>query len=287
MTDTLPMPIPAPLTPAQRVTLLNLIRRTARAEILPRFRNLKAAEVDTKRDDQDLVTEADRAAERMLARGILNMFPNAVIIGEEDVSTNPDVLKKIPDAEMAFTIDPVDGTWNFAKGLATFGVIVSMLRFGRPVLGLLYDPVMDDVIIADEQSPVQMLRPRMAPQTLSVSKGASDISELTGYVPLYNLPAEHRPEIAALFPKFARALSLRCSCHEFRMMAQGHVDFVLSGNLTPWDHAAGALITARAGGHVAMLDGREYTADQTGFLLCASNQETWTAVRDALAFLNA
>lgn len=282
------MPIPAPLTPSQRVTLLNLIRRTARAEILPRFRNLKSSDIQTKRDDQDLVTEADLAAEKMLARGLLHMFPNALIIGEEDVASNSDVLKKIPEAEMAFTIDPVDGTWNFAKGLATFGVIVSMLRFGRPVLGLLYDPVMDDVIIADERSSVQMVRQGpSAPRTLSVSAGG-EIDTLSGYVPIYNLPEASRPAVAALCPQFARVGSLRCSCHEFRMMAQGHVDFMMSGNLTPWDHAAGALIVKRAGGHVAMLDGREYTAEQSsGVLLCACNEHTWNRVRDVFACLNA
>ena len=71
------------------------------------------------------------------------------------------------------------------------------------------------------------------------------------------------------------------------MLAQGHVDFVLAGSLTPWDHAAGALIAKRAGCHVAMLDGSEYRADtREGMLLAAPDAATWTALRDLWSFLN-
>ena len=171
MTDSLPMPISAPLTPAQRTRVLNLVRRAARAEIMPRFRALSADDIAQKTGPQDLVTEADRRAEAMIARGLVQMFPNALIVGEEDASQNADIIAKIAEAEMAFTIDPVDGTWNYAHGLATFGVIVSALRFGVPVFGVLYDPVMDDAVVADEVGPAQMLQPRRAPRTLSASAG--------------------------------------------------------------------------------------------------------------------
>lgn len=286
MTDSLPMTIPAPLSIAQRTSIMNLVRRAARAEILPRFRALAADEIDQKTGPQDLVTEADRAAERMIARGLLGMFPNALIVGEEDVAKNPDVVDKIAAAEMAFTIDPVDGTWNFAHGLTTFGVILSITRYGTPVFGLLYDPVMDDSIVADDIGPAQMLRPRKAPQMLSVSRGGP-IEALSGYVGLHYLPQDKLAAMAATFPRFTRATSLRCACHEFRMLAQGHVDFTFCTGLTPWDHAAGVLIVQRAGGHVAMLDGSVYRADapRSGYLLAASDTATWGRLRDVFGFL--
>jgi len=281
----LPMPITAPLTPAQRAQLINLVRRAARSEILPRFRTLGRGDIATKRDDQDLVTEADRQAEKMIARGIARNFPHALIIGEEDISANPEKLDKIAEAEMTFTIDPVDGTWNFAHGLGLFGVIISVLRFGRPVFGLLYDPLLDDWIVADKTSPALIMRPQSRAKPVNVSQGGP-VETLKGCVPLYTLPERHRAAAAAVFPRFARAVMLRCSCHDFRMLAQGHVDFTLSAALTPWDHAAGALITARAGGHVAMLDGSDYRADlRDGYLLCASDAATWARVAEVFAFL--
>ncbi|MFZ5963330.1 inositol monophosphatase family protein [Thalassococcus sp. BH17M4-6] len=286
MTDTLPMPISAPLTPAQRSQVLNLVRRAARAEIMPRFRALSADQIDQKSGPQDLVTEADRASEAMIARGLVQMFPNAFIVGEEDAAKNPDIIAKIAEAEMAFTIDPVDGTWNYAHGLTQFGVILSVTRFGVPVFGLLYDPVMDDAIVADEVGPAQMLQPRRAPRTLNASVGG-ELTDLQGYANLYMLPENKRAAMAASLPTFQRALSLRCACHEFRMLAQGHVDFVLSAGLTPWDHAAGALIAKRAGCHVAMTDGSDYRADRRdGALLAAANMATWNRLRDHWSFLN-
>jgi len=277
------MTIPAPLSLAQRSQIINLIRRTARAEILPRFRTLSATDIDQKSGPMDVVTAADREAEKMIVRGLLSMFPNALIVGEE--SMTEDKIAELAEAEMGFTIDPVDGTWNFANGLSTFGVILAMTRFGVPVFGLIYDPVMDDVLIADETGPAQILAPRRPARSVAVSKGGP-VENLTGFVSFYNIPEEKRPQMAALMTRFQRLYMLRCAAHEFRMMAQGHVDFVLCSSLSPWDHAAGALIVGRAGGHVACLDGSEYRAQmRTGYLLCASDAATWGRVRDAVSFL--
>ena len=284
MTDSLPMPVTA-LSSAQRTAILNLVRRAARAEILPRFRSLSEADIAQKTGPQDLVTEADTAAEAMIARGLSRMFPGALIVGEEAASKDPDLIGRIAEAETAFVIDPVDGTWNFARGLTTFGVMVGMLRFGQPVFGLLYDPVMDDVIWGGADLAAEMVRPRRAPRPLRASPGGP-VDQLLGYVPLFNFEKDLQPAVAAVLPRFGRAWSLRCSCHESRMFAQGNVDFVLSARLTPWDHAPGAAIALEAGGHVAMLDGSPYKAhQQDGYLLMASDAATWGRVRDVFSFL--
>ncbi|MDA7423274.1 inositol monophosphatase family protein [Thalassococcus lentus] len=284
MSDSLPMTITA-LTKAQRAQLMTLVRRTARAEIMPRFRNLGSHQIDTKTGPQDVVTEADRAAEAMLTRGILQMFPHALIIGEENASENPKIKDKIADAELCFTIDPIDGTWNYAAGLTTFGVMISMLRFGKPVFGLLYDPVMNDFIIADSDSPSELVLPRRIRRPVATSAGGP-LETLVGSVPVYMVPEEHRAATAATLNRLARLSSIRCACHEMRLLAQGQIDFILSAKLTPWDHPAGALIVQQAGGHVAMLDGSEYNASKSeGYLLCAANAETWGRVRDLYDYL--
>ena len=180
-----------PLSPARQTALVNLVRRTARAEILPRFRNLAAAEIFEKSGPEDLVTEADHAAEAMLTRGLREMFPGALVVGEEAVSRDPSIADGIARAELAFIVDPVDGTWNFARGLSTFGVIVAATRKGVPVFGLLYDPVMDDWLIADETTPARHVRPGRPARQVRVS-GGGDINEMSGFIPLYLLPKEHR-----------------------------------------------------------------------------------------------
>lgn len=283
MSDSLPMTIPAPLTAAQRTQIINLVRRAARAEILPRFRTLSTGDIDQKSGPMDVVTAADKEAEKMIARGLLAMFPNALIVGEE--SATEEKIAKLAEADMGFAIDPVDGTWNFANGLTTFGVILAMTRFGVPVFGLIYDPVTDEMLIADETGPAMVSAPRRPARAVAVSKGGP-VDSLVGFVSFYNLPEDKRPQMATLMTRFQRLYMLRCAAHEFRMVAQGNVDFVLCSSLSPWDHAAGALIVQRAGGHVACLDGSDYRAQmRSGYLLCAPDAATWGRVRDSMSFL--
>ena len=285
MTDSLPMPITAPLTSAQRTQLFNLVRRAAKAEIMPRFRQLGTFQISEKTGPQDLVTEADTAAEAMITRGLQAAFPHALIVGEEAASAKPALIDKIAEAELCFTIDPVDGTWNYAKGLPLFGVMVSILQFGRPVFGLLYDPVLNDIVWADTQNPAQIQVPRRPKREVTTSSGGA-LADLNGFVPLFLIPEDKRAQAAAALPQFGRIWSLRCACHEFRTLAQGEVDFVLFAKLTPWDQPAGVIVTRQAGGHVAMLDGSDYRGDtRTGYLLAANDKPTWDRVRSAFDFL--
>ena len=93
---------------------------------------------------------------------------------------------------------------------------------------------------------------------------------------MYLYPKPDQEQIAGTLPQFRRTNSLRCSCHEYRLMAMGRSDFMLSALLNPWDHAAGVLAVTEAGGSVGLLDGRDYTPAMTeGRLLSAANGRLW------------
>lgn len=283
--ETLPATLPPAVTPAQRSQIINIVRRAARAEIMPRFRHLSDGDIRTKSSADDLVTDADTKAEAMIARALQIAFPSALVIGEEAVAAKPSLLDGIAQAQLAFHIDPVDGTWNFARGLPLFGVIIAATRYGKPVFGLIYDPVGDDWAVADEKMTPQLQRPFGAARDLKVAMG-KPIQELSGIIPLNLFPKEQQAQLAATFPGFSRVSTLRCSAHEYRMLAQGHYDFSLTGVLHPWDHAAGALIAQRAGAHVEMLDGGDYSAArQTGHLLIAPDKVTWNKLKKVFSFL--
>ncbi|MGJ8628058.1 MAG: inositol monophosphatase family protein [Sulfitobacter sp.] len=285
MTEHLPATLPPALTPAQQNQVINIVRRAAKAEIMPRFRSLAPSDIATKSRPDDLVTAADTAAEAMVTRALTIAFPAALVIGEEAVAADPSLLSKIADAPLAFILDPIDGTWNYAHGLSLFGVIVAVTQFGRPAFGLIYDPVMDDWAIADNQSVARMERPFAPPQPLRVSMGKA-IGDLTGYIPMHIFKPQHKAKLAAALPQFNRTHSLRCSAHEYRMIAQGHTDFLLTESLHPWDHAAGVLICGQAGAYVEMLDGGAYSAARLeGHLLIAPDKTTWNRLRKIFGFL--
>ena len=136
------------LSDVEAEAFVALVRRVGRDIVMPRFRNLDAAEIEAKADASDLVTVADREAELALAEGARAILPGCAVVGEEAVSENPDLLDAIGTAEACVVIDPVDDTFNFARGIAVFGIILAVLRHGQTVMGLLYDPVMDDWAIA-------------------------------------------------------------------------------------------------------------------------------------------
>ena len=282
-----PAPIPtAAITPAQRDLLLVAVREAARTRIMPRFRALSPSDISTKSGPADLVTLADTEAEAQITAAVRAAWPEAEVLGEESVAADASGRARMGEAELAVVIDPVDGTWNFAKGLAVFGVLLAVLRRGTPVWGLLYDPVMDDWIEAAPGLPTAFITATGKARPLSTSSEARS-DRLTGYMPLGLFPRDARERIVAEFPDFMRITSLRCALHEYRMVAQGHAEFTLSGPVPhPWDHAAGVLAVQQAGGVARFLDGAPYDARRVnGVLLAAGSQAAWDSLAQRFAFL--
>ncbi|MEM9426977.1 MAG: inositol monophosphatase [Pseudomonadota bacterium] len=265
--------------------LVQLVRSVAKTEILPRFRRLSTSDVATKTGPEDLVTEADVNAEAAIAAGVRTLLPDALIVGEEATETRPELLDQLATAPLSVIVDPVDGTWNFAKGLATFGVILAVAERGETVFGLLYDPVVDDWIWARRGGGTWYATADGATERLTLA--ASTPGDLTGFVPLFNFPPAVRVRLADDMPGLRRIWSVRCSCHEYRTLVFGGADFCVSNALKPWDHAAGALAVSEAGGAVGLVDGRPYWASVTsaGSLVTARSPSVLARVRETMSVL--
>jgi fructose-1,6-bisphosphatase/inositol monophosphatase family enzyme len=121
------------ISASQAADLALLLRSASRAEILPRFRRLGADAVRSKTGPLDLVTDADEAAERMITAGLEKLFPGCVVVGEEATAADPSLLGRLADADLAFVVDPVDGTANFAAGVPLFGCMAAAIRRGEIV----------------------------------------------------------------------------------------------------------------------------------------------------------
>ena len=137
-----------PFTTRDALIVAELLREAAKAEILPHFRNLSEGAIRQKTSAHDLVTDADEATERVIEAGLLRAFPGALAVGEEAVSRDPDLLHGLGEADLAFILDPVDGTLNFASGLPLFGVMAAVLSRGEVVCGIILDPMVDDWAMA-------------------------------------------------------------------------------------------------------------------------------------------
>jgi fructose-1,6-bisphosphatase/inositol monophosphatase family enzyme len=246
------------LTRKQKSEMVGIVRNVAKTEILPRFRRLLDGDVSTKTSFDDLVTEADVASEKALTQRFQALLPQAIIIGEEAVSENESVLDQIDTNELVVIIDPIDGTWNFAHGLSTFGVLIAAIFQGETVYGLLYDPLNDDWIETGLVEGTWYVRPDQSPQRLLLSDQPVDDKLVGFFSPFLFADSAIRKRVAIQQVSYARSSSLRCCCHEYRTMVQNGVDFFISPKPKVWDHAAGILAYQESGGYVCMLDGSPY-----------------------------
>lgn len=257
-------------TAADADWLVAEMEAAGREELMPRFGDPARLGTRAKGAEDDLVTEADLACEARLGAAIRARLPGALVVGEEAAEDDPDLRGRLDGAELSLILDPVDGTWNYAAGVPLFGIIAAVAERGGTTWGAIHDPVTGTTIRSDAP-------PEMAPRLGD---------DLRGTIPIGHMPAAVRGPVAAALAPFGRIGSTGCSAWEYRMLAQGRTDYVLSGELKPWDHAAGALIVERAGGHAAMLDGARYRPGmREDYLLCARDRETWERVRGAIGDL--
>lgn len=269
-------------THAELGTLVAILRDAARTEIMPRFRGQVAMETREKTSRQDLVTDADEAAEAAITAALGRAFPGCAVVGEEATARDPSLLGRLGEPDLAFVVDPIDGTKNFASGLPLFGVMAAALRRGEVVAGVILDPVEDDWAVALRGEGAWLERADGRRDALRVG-AAPALEEMAGLVSWTYFDEPERSRIPARFPRVANASDYRCAAHQYRMLCRGFYDFALYSKLMPWDHAAGWLLHTEAGGHSACLDGAAYSPTRHGGgLLSAPDRASWDLLRGAL-----
>jgi fructose-1,6-bisphosphatase/inositol monophosphatase family enzyme len=259
-----------------------LLRAAARAEIMPRFRRLGAGDIRTKSGPLDLVTAADEAAERMITQGLQRLFPGCHVVGEEATARDPALLDGIAGADLAFVVDPVDGTANYAAGLPLFGTMAAAIVRGEIVAAAIHDPVGDDTAFALRGEGAWIESPDGRRADLHVAAPAP-LGQMSGAASWRYLPEPLRSRVCANLPRLAAVWDYRCAAHEYRMLAAGHCHFLLFNRLMPWDHAPGWLLHREAGGFSAQFDHLPYRPSVTrGGLICTPDEASFHLLREAL-----
>lgn len=237
--------------------IAGIIREAAQAEILPRFGHLAAGDIREKKPGQ-LVTEADVAAEAVLSRRLTDLLPGSTVVGEEAVDADPDLLRRLEGQGVVWVIDPVDGTANFAQGNPRFAVIIALVVNGITRAGWIHDPVPDRMVIAEAGQGAWM-----AGRRLSVLPHAP-LDSLRGSV-------KRSGRLSSLVAQVGRKGS---AAHDYLDLVTDELHFAHFKKLMPWDHAAGVLIHAEAGGYGRLLNAQPYQPVfcRAGLLLAPSEQ---------------
>ncbi len=198
----------------------------------------------------DLVTAADLEAERAFRALIAARFPDHVVVGEEARAA------EVPLGRCRWIIDPVDGTTNFAHGLALFCVSIALEVDGRVELGVVYDPINEELFVAERGAGARL---NGTPLGVTTCAALVDALLCTGFP--YTVREERRQQVAvfAAFLEEAQAVRrLGSAALDLCYVAAGRFDGYWEELVHPWDIAAGALIVEEAGGRVTGLAGEPF-----------------------------
>ena len=196
----------------------------------------------------DLVTAADLAAEQGFRTLISTRFPEHSVLGEEQAAGRAPVSSTI----CRWIIDPLDGTTNFAHGLALFCVSIALEVSGRIEIAVVYDPVANELFTA-ERGGGAFLNGR--PLRVSEREDLMDGLLCTGFP--YTVRDGRRRQVDVFSSFLGRARAVRrlgSAALDLCYVAAGRFDGFWEEQLHPWDIAAGALIVQEAGGWVTAFD---------------------------------
>ncbi len=259
-----------------------ILAEVAQSVVMPRFRHLPPEAIRSKSTPRDLVTDADEEAERQIFARLSKLHPGAVLIGEEASERNPALLNMLVDADLAFLVDPIDGTRNYVAGLPLFGMMIAACHRGEVIAGVIYDPICRDAAMAVRGEGAWLGREDGSTQALVAAKPVP-LEDMDSMIDTSSLPKSLQDMANSRLSTFARNASLHCAAHEYRMAASGYCHVLLYNNLHPWDHAAGWLLHQEAGGYSAHFDGSPYRpTHRTGGLLVAPDRGSWEAIHKLL-----
>jgi len=223
------------------------VKLVAAEEIMPRY--LKVAHQH--KSDGSVCTDADIATQTALTRKLQAIY-NVPVLGEE---MHEDEQRSIWQSaqEGLWCIDPIDGTSNFVHGLPYFAVSVALQRNGRSVLGVVYDPVADEVFAAEAGRGAFLNGEKLIGHlTMATMK------EALANVDLKRLNARLAAKLATS-PPCASQRNFGASALDWCYTAAGRYDLYLHGGQKLWDYAAGMLILSESGGYACCIDQDEFT----------------------------
>jgi len=231
--------------------LLNFAIQTARdAGSILADRMGRALQVSNK-GDIDLVTEADLASEKLIIERIKTHYPRHAILAEESGATEG-INTVTGQTDWRWIVDPLDGTTNYAHGYPCFCVSIALERAGSIELGVIYDPVRDEIFAA-ERGQGATLNDR--------SIRVSEVDDLNAAMLCTGFPynVRERPDFARDFVNFTmNAQAVRrdgSAALDLAYLACGRFDGFWEDGLNAWDIAAGVILIEEAGGCISDFHG--------------------------------
>jgi myo-inositol-1(or 4)-monophosphatase len=200
----------------------------------------------------NLVTEMDQRAEALILGRLRGAFPDDAILAEERGAAAGRSGRR-------WIVDPLDGTTNYAHGLPVFGVSIALEEACRLVLGVVYDPMRDELFVGERGGGATL---NDAPIRVSATRSIDESLLVTGFP--YNIRETadtNLPEYAAMSLRARAVRRLGSAVIDLAYVACGRFDGYWELRLGAWDVAAGAVLVGEAGGRITGIDGGALDVD--------------------------
>ena len=209
--------------------------------------------IDAKAGHANFVTDHDRRVQERLRDALGKIMPDAQFIGEEGTS------QRFSPSGKFFIVDPIDGTTNFIKDFHASAISVALVVDGTAELGVVYNPYLDEMFSARRGCGAFCNERRIRVSDEPLENGLV----IFGSAPYDETLGERSFRLAHAY--FKRAIDIRrtgSAALDLCSVAAGRAELFFELSLSPWDHAAGALIVEEAGGIVTDIDGNALAYDR-------------------------
>jgi myo-inositol-1(or 4)-monophosphatase len=203
----------------------------------------KDVSIDSK-SDLSPVTIADMKSEEIMREEIQKKYPEHGIIGEEFGEHNS-------NAEYVWILDPIDGTKSFISGATTFGTLIALLKNNEPVLGLIHQPILNELLTGDNT------QTKLNGEKVFVRK-CNDLTEAvlltTDHFNIGKYQNQHRFDVLAKQVKLYRNWG---DCYGYSLLATGYADIMIDPIMNIWDSMALIPVVRGAGGVITDYHGND------------------------------
>lgn len=224
------------------------IRAVKQAGLVAKAHFDQATEFHEKDSFGDVVTEVDHKAEKIILDEIMKVFPDHQIDSEE--SGNNGLV-----SDWLWMVDPLDGTNNFAIGLPVFSISITLMYKSEPVLGVIYEPLVDRLYVASRSEGAFCKSKR-----LSVTKKNEIHKGTIGWIQGHKV--QNDPTAVKLRQhldlQFKRVMRLWAPTLQWCMLAKGDIDGIVLFNSEGDDLYSGILMVKEAGGIVMDYEGKPF-----------------------------
>jgi fructose-1,6-bisphosphatase/inositol monophosphatase family enzyme len=260
-----------------------LIAEVARAEVMPRWRNLGSGDIAEKTGPADIVTVADQETERVLTERLKRLLAGSEVVGEEAVSADGGVLGLFRSQGPVWVIDPIDGTSAFAAGEPEFAVMVALVEGGRLRAGWIDAPALGLRTAGGPGLGIRHASGDGAGRSVPKREPPAGIAAMTGLLGKRNISDARRAELEAKARHFHALDGVTCAGLDYPRLAIGEAHFALYGKCEPWDHLPGLAILSGHDYRWCRHDGSAYgPGDNTGGLVVAPDTTSLEAIRRVL-----